>query len=247
MAGPRRTGRVLRNIRQAIPTNTVLGRRSPGDGPCEFIPLDEAQQADLDDVTATPGSILYRGANSWAGLPPGTEGQSLRMVSGLPSWSSAGGGGGAWTFQENISTTGGSQINIDVAGFSECKLVIKTLSCSSSGRGRVLFSPDDGTTVRDGATDYFLLFYAKSGSDTAAATSGPFIGRDNDAGAQQGIFYFMGLNEVTSTLFESNTSTTTGGGAFRNGWSNFEEVTETIILRATAGTFDAMDIDVYVR
>jgi len=77
MTLPSRARRVLRSIRQAIPSGVVLGRRSSGVGPAEFIPLDEATLAQLDAISATRGTILYRGATEWEALAPGTAGHVL--------------------------------------------------------------------------------------------------------------------------------------------------------------------------
>jgi len=86
--------RVLRNLRQSIPTGIVMGRRSPGDGPAEFIPLSDIQQSLLDAISDTQGSILYRGATAWAALAPGVSGQALltQGAGANPVWGSAGGG-----------------------------------------------------------------------------------------------------------------------------------------------------------
>ena len=96
MTIPDRAKRVLRSIRQAIPSGVVLGRRSPGSGPAEFIPLSEIASAQLDAISATRGSVLYRGASTWLALTPGTAGQFLQTNGANmdPSWAAAAGGGG---------------------------------------------------------------------------------------------------------------------------------------------------------
>jgi hypothetical protein len=111
MASPRRAQNVLRSIRQSIPTGVVLGRRSAGNGPAEFIPLDEAVSAQLDDISSTRGSVLYRGASAWQALAPGTSGQFLRTngAGADPSWAAASGGsgGGAWSLDSSYTPSGG--------------------------------------------------------------------------------------------------------------------------------------------
>lgn len=47
----------------------------------------------LDQVTDTPGSILYRAAIGWIGLPPGNNSFVLTMSNGVPLWLPASGGG----------------------------------------------------------------------------------------------------------------------------------------------------------
>lgn len=122
MALPTRAQRVLRSIRQAIPSGVVLGRRSAGNGPAEFIPLDEITNAQLDAITATHGSVLYRGAAAWTGLPPGTLGDFLQTqgVGADPLWAPAGAGGGFWWFDPPTAAelptrvTGGTTSGISV-------------------------------------------------------------------------------------------------------------------------------------
>ena len=97
MALPSRAQRVLRSIRQAVPSGVVLGRRSSGSGPVEFISIeDEFTQAALDSISSTQGSVLYRGASAWQALAPGTAGQVLTTngAGANPSWETGGGGGG---------------------------------------------------------------------------------------------------------------------------------------------------------
>lgn len=91
-----RAKRVLRSIRQSIPSGVVLGRRSPGLGPAEFIPLDEITTAQLDAISAVQGSVLYRGPAAWQALAPGTAGHFLQTQgpSANPQWAAASGGGG---------------------------------------------------------------------------------------------------------------------------------------------------------
>lgn len=100
MTLPTRARRVLRSIRQSIPSGVVLGRRSAGDGPAEFIPLDEITSAQLDAISSTRGSVLYRGASQWEALAPGTVGDVLTTqgAGNDPIWSAAAGGGQPWYF-----------------------------------------------------------------------------------------------------------------------------------------------------
>lgn len=62
---------------------------------------DAALSTFLDTISATQGTVLYRGASTWSALAPGTSGQYLTSggASANPSWSTAAGGG-------NVSTSG---------------------------------------------------------------------------------------------------------------------------------------------
>jgi hypothetical protein len=60
----------------------------------EFMP-DLATSALLDEIGATQGSVLYRGADGWYALAPGTAGQTLQTggTGANPSWATPSGGG----------------------------------------------------------------------------------------------------------------------------------------------------------
>ena len=63
--------------------SVALGRKTTGAGPVEEVTLSEL----LDFVGgATAGDMLVRGASSWERLAAGTEGQVLKIVSGVPAW-----------------------------------------------------------------------------------------------------------------------------------------------------------------
>lgn len=89
--------RTIRTLRQHIPSGVVVGRQSAGDGPAEFVPLDDIIGAQLDAISDERGSILYRGASRWVALPPGTAGQVLQTQgpSADPVWADPSGGGGS--------------------------------------------------------------------------------------------------------------------------------------------------------
>lgn len=61
------------------------------------------QQAILDAIDNTQGSILYRDADEWKALAPGTAGHFLKTngVAANPEWAAAGGGGGGGTSWAN--------------------------------------------------------------------------------------------------------------------------------------------------
>jgi len=51
----------------------------------------------LDVIGSAEGSLLYRGEEYWEVLPPGTDGQVLGLVDGLPAWQTAAGAPSLWT------------------------------------------------------------------------------------------------------------------------------------------------------
>jgi hypothetical protein len=128
----------IRGIRQKIPANYLIGRASKGDGKAQLISpqnlkailgLSPAQilsnatiQQLLDKLSATQGSVLYRGSAAWAALGPGTTGDFLKTngAAANPTWASAGSGSSvgwfpafttpvdgdfAWTNQGGASVT----------------------------------------------------------------------------------------------------------------------------------------------
>lgn len=49
---------------------------------------------DLNNFTGSSGDIIYHNGTRWVSLPKGTDGQTLTLGSGLPSWVSGGSGSG---------------------------------------------------------------------------------------------------------------------------------------------------------
>lgn len=76
---PKRARRVLRSLRQSFPSRTLAGRLSPGDGPAEFVDLDEILTAQLNELFpgANQGSVIFKGASAWEFLGPGSDNQVL--------------------------------------------------------------------------------------------------------------------------------------------------------------------------
>lgn len=69
----------------------------------------------LDAIGWQEGTILYRGAETWAALTPGTPGQVLAIdEAGNPYWSSSAGGGGAGgnIFMPTVSTLSTGSTNL---------------------------------------------------------------------------------------------------------------------------------------
>lgn len=69
-------------IQNVSTTARILGRKTTGAGVIEEVSVSEA----LDFVSTTPGAILYRGASTWVALAPGSNGDILTLVAGLPAW-----------------------------------------------------------------------------------------------------------------------------------------------------------------
>lgn len=46
------------------------------------------EKTQLIAIPATIGSLAVFTSSGWVALAPGTEGQSLKMVSGVPAWAS---------------------------------------------------------------------------------------------------------------------------------------------------------------
>ena len=158
---PQRARRFIRSLRQAIPSGVVIGRRSSGEGPAEFIPLSEISQANLDAIGATRGSILFRGANGWEILTPGTAGQTLHTngVGADPDWNTddtggVGAGGGAWSFVQTVTGSGVSSVDINLPDADQVKLVIDADPADDGIDLEGVITDDGFTTVETGASDY---------------------------------------------------------------------------------------------
>lgn len=95
---------------QNISTQRVLGRNTGGTGDPEEVTVSQV----LDWIGSAQGSILYRGASTWAVLTPGTSGHFLQTqgASANPTWAAGTGaitGSGSaghvayWTSATNLS------------------------------------------------------------------------------------------------------------------------------------------------
>lgn len=71
----------------------------------------------LDNVTTTPGSVIYRGAVTWAGLGPGTPGQVLQTNGSVVQWASVGGVGTVTSITFGTGLTGGTVTGIGNVAF----------------------------------------------------------------------------------------------------------------------------------
>jgi hypothetical protein len=87
-------------------TQRVIGRKTAGSGPTELVSLTDF----LDWASTTQGSILYRGAATWAALSPGTDGQVLKTngAGANPAWETS----GTLTKLGDTATTSGTSVTI---------------------------------------------------------------------------------------------------------------------------------------
>ena len=71
----------------------------------------------LDNLTTTPGSIIYRGAVTWAALGPGSPGQVLQTITNGAQWASVGGVGTVTSITAGTGLTGGVITGIGTIAF----------------------------------------------------------------------------------------------------------------------------------
>jgi len=140
----------------------------------------------LDVIGSAEGSLLYRGEEYWEVLPPGTDGQVLSLVDGLPAWETAAGAPSLWTdnFFEGASPP-------TIADVYRKYLYIGT------GDFNLTIGPNLGLGMFNGAnlTDAWTIFiapdlYAVRGTDQfseckigtagAAHRCGLFVGANSD-------------------------------------------------------------------
>lgn len=107
----------IRGIRQKIPPGTVLARKGNGSGPPVPVKVAElirtsggaiasivSSMSNLDNYSDVQGSILYRDADGWVALGPGTSGQILETLGAAanPAWAAIS------AILDTISSTRGS-------------------------------------------------------------------------------------------------------------------------------------------
>jgi len=218
MALPDRALRVLRSVRQAIPSGVLLGRRSSGFGPSEFIPLNEVTQAQLDAITSVQGSILYRGATEWEALSPGTAGQFLKTngASSDPEWANASGSGVLFNpplAADYPITVNNAGSTISAADDSDRGLLMTLVSTSGTiSYGMVL----KAYTVPGSGTDTFIWAakYTPTVSTSGNTCAGLVLA---DAAATTSDRLFFGFNAAWSSptdyfIRQATGNTTVAGG-----------------------------------
>jgi len=135
--------------------------------------LSADEQAILDAIGSTRGSVLYRGASGWAILAPGTNGHVLTSngAGADPSYQAAGGGGGGPTV-DTYSPSGAATVDIDlsaVTGNAIIEYFLEPATDNVALWGRVT---DDGfTTVKSGGSDYSYFDYRQGTGGTATSSS----------------------------------------------------------------------------
>ena len=133
------------------------------------ITIDANASAILDLLSNTQGTVLYRGAATWAGLAPGTSGHFLKTngAGANPAWAAASGGSAAWTLisTTTISSPVATVDLINLSTYNDLSIICRLLTASSSGNRQVLASIDNGSTFYSTSGDYVTL--ASTGTESA--------------------------------------------------------------------------------
>lgn len=205
--------------------------------------------ADIWIALGVSGAGTLAGLSDTAVSGP-SDGQVLTYDSGASKWvpetPAGGGGSGAWSYEQTITATGGSQILLDVTGHADVRLMLRDVSLDTSARPIFRVSPDGGTTVRNGASDYRQLFFGSAPSASVANIDG-FYGAGNGSGTHEGYVEFFGLSSASARTGVKVDVWLGSTYTKREGWQNTAEAIDTIVIDASGGTFDAMAIDVFVR
>lgn len=130
-----------------IPSDTISSNITAGTAPASGNSLSSVLDAML---TATPGSVAYRGASGWVSLGPGTNGNCLTYVSAGPTiaWGSCAGSGGTGTVTSIATNNGLTGGTITTSG---------TLGLATITSGTVLANATGSTAVPSGTSVTALL------------------------------------------------------------------------------------------
>ena len=180
-----------------------------------------------------------------------TDGQALVWSAADNEWQpgdvAAGGGSGDWELKETITTTGGTSIIVDVAGDDEIRLIMNGVSTSSSGFPNIKLSTDGGVTPLEAATDYEVASISAS-SEASGQTSSIIFADISATGNHEGHITFQGLNDpAVLTSFELFCGSGASNAIVRAGYATVAATHNAIVIEASAGTFDAMNIQVLRR
>lgn len=154
--------------------------------------IDADAQEILDQISATRGTILYRGLLGWAGLAPGAAGNFLQSAGAGadPAWA-AGPAGGAWSVIGTQAMAG--LIQKDFTGLGSYQDLLLFAEGLTNGTGTfqgVRVSVNNGATFPAAAGDYINLTTA--GVSTAVTN---FSGIDTSTTlARSSSFWLPGSN-----------------------------------------------------
>lgn len=154
-----------------------------------------------------------------------------------------GGSGGVVT--DTYTTTGGSDIDIDISDCDVAVILIDEMGCSVSSRPSWRLSTDGGTTQESGSV--YRQLYETGSTQTYVAATSLNIGVSDGAKPHTGILRLEGHQTAGRTGFFSHSGDTSGStnAAHRNGVVDTTDVYDTIVFTPGAGTFDSMQVTVH--
>lgn len=107
-------------------TDTLVGKATTDTFTNKTFSVDATGNV-LTSATAASGDILYHNGTKYVPLAKGSDGQFLKLASGLPSWATGGGGG------SSSGATGTVQLSDGAGGFSAAMNVLGGTSFLSIG------------------------------------------------------------------------------------------------------------------
>lgn len=212
-----RNDRIIRGIRAPMREQTLLGRLSSGDGPVEMVGLNElttflgidVQQILDSGIGTTQGTIIYRNANDWVGLAPGTAGQILQTggAGADPSWvgGSSGAAGLTWTWPATVTAA------VTPSGNTACKgVTVKPLTDIA-----VKYVGAKLTTVA-GGTYYSSIYDINSSGviQSIVGNSTSIVAAGNVTGGTLLFTYDPALTLVAGTLYTVTIRRSDGGDSY---------------------------------
>jgi hypothetical protein len=206
-------------------------------------PLNETKGG-LAQSSYSKGDILYcSAANTLSKLAIGADNEVLKLASGLPSWAAAsGGGGGGWVPLAAASASASANINFDstyITSTYDLYIVqIFTLQGSADADLQLVFSPDNGSTIR--TTGYESAVYSANSTSETSATDAIDLSRDPIGGtADEG--------EYTGLILIANASDS-GIKTHVGGWAGFINDADANESDAFYGCYDtAAETHNYIR
>ena len=150
------------------------------------VDLSVDEQVVLDAISSTQGTILYRGASSWAALAVGTAGQVLNTngAGADPTWEDAasGGGGGSQVLIAELAADGTTSeldaTSLDLSSYDKIEIICDIRGETTGDSFKVQFNGDTGS-------NYYMLrdIHASTGHTTSEqlAQTGIWVGFSPDS------------------------------------------------------------------
>ena len=165
--------------------------------------IDADAQEILDQISATRGTILYRGLLGWAGLPPGAAGQLLQSAGpgADPAWAAGAAGAADWVLSASwdfaVSGAVASLVSGDLTNKTDVMVIVQNVTTVNVTHRVVEVSVNGGASYIT-SSNYKLL--AVDGT-VSIADGALYLHSTGSSAARSGFATLFGINKAINARF----------------------------------------------